>query len=243
MVARSENVDSVYNFFCTECDDPEEGLNLKLLEKKVKKISRDVLWSNVDKSDSSKIIEIKRKIKQLKREKTTTFKGIDIKKIRIVAPDSAGMKVFYALTLIPRIIFVFARSIAHVIMFGISSIWYKNERQNSRKIEKKFTPILFIHGMSANQRQFDITRLFLEKHNDVGHVFTLNLNKSPFNNDEDASLEIYAQKVDDYILSIKQRYAKEGYDLKDVIIVGHSMGGLVAGQYAENQGKQGHLAT
>jgi len=35
MIKGSENVDSVYNFFCSECDDPEEELDLNLLEKKL----------------------------------------------------------------------------------------------------------------------------------------------------------------------------------------------------------------
>jgi pimeloyl-ACP methyl ester carboxylesterase len=82
------------------------------------------------------------------------------------------------------------------------------------------TPILLIHGYLHNSSAW----FFLEKalaHLHIGPVYTLNLG-FPFR-----SIEAYAS-----IVQKKAEEIAEQTGNRDLILIGHSMGGLVASQYA-----------
>lgn len=93
---------------------------------------------------------------------------------------------------------------------------------------KRRTPILLIHGNGFNETQWVIGKLLLSKKNrNYGSTFTLNLDGMLSNSHE--------KGIDDYALKVAHK-AKEISELtgrEDLILIGHSMGGLVASYFAE----------
>ncbi len=113
--------------------------------------------------------------------------------------------------------------------FLFLSIWH-NKSFDTRRIHKRRTPVLLIHGSHANQQQWFLFRQFLQN-SEIGHVFTVNLNKRARKNDGDKDMEDYAVIVHNKLQEMQQRYKNAHIDMKNVILVGNSMGGLVAGAY------------
>jgi len=98
------------------------------------------------------------------------------------------------------------------------------------EITKKYTPVILIHGSGSNQRQFDIFRKFLQ--DEKYHIFSVALNERPFSNDKKTVAEYANSCVKEKLNSIKQKYLDSGLNLDEVILLGHSMGGLIAGEFA-----------
>jgi pimeloyl-ACP methyl ester carboxylesterase len=99
-------------------------------------------------------------------------------------------------------------------------------------LKKLQTPILLIHGSGSNNYQWGYFRKFIED-NETGHVFSINLNKKPFKNDFNSTMEYYSIILHKRIMEIKLEYQYQlNYHLTDIILIGHSMGGLVAGHYS-----------
>lgn len=93
-------------------------------------------------------------------------------------------------------------------------------------------PILLLHGSNFNETQWIIGRQFLKK-KEYGSVFSLNYG-GILGMDPKLGIEDFTHnKIRAKILDIKE---KTGSD--EVILIGHSMGGLIAGYYAENLSEQ-----
>ncbi len=92
--------------------------------------------------------------------------------------------------------------------------------------EKKPTPILLVHGYLHNQISWLWFARQLRKHMNIGPIYTLNLSP-PL-----ASIEQLANCVQAKVEEIETTLGT-----KNVILIGHSMGGLVCSHFAE------HLAT
>jgi pimeloyl-ACP methyl ester carboxylesterase len=89
-------------------------------------------------------------------------------------------------------------------------------------------PILLLHGSSFNESEWIIGRQFLKKTH-YGSVFSLSYDGFS-SNDLAKGIDDYAQgKVRDKILHIKQLTGQDR-----LILIGHSMGGMIAGYYVEN---------
>jgi len=72
-----------------------------------------------------------------------------------------------------------------------------------------------------------------------GHIFSFNLNERAFVNDSKTIEEYAKSRLVPKIESLKKRYLEEAHlNLNEVILVGHSMGGMVAGEYAVNHGSE-----
>ncbi len=96
------------------------------------------------------------------------------------------------------------------------------------QVKKDKTPILLIHGSGFNESEWIVGRQFLKKE-EYGSVFSLNLDGLA-SNESEKGIEDYAyQKV---LLKIREIKEKTGQN--EVILIGHSMGGMVAGHYAEH---------
>jgi pimeloyl-ACP methyl ester carboxylesterase len=87
------------------------------------------------------------------------------------------------------------------------------------------TPILLVHGYAFNQLGWLRFRHLLSKKN-VGPIYTLNLG-SPF-----SDIETLSQHLQTKIDSIF-----EETEINEIILIGHSMGGLVSAHYAEHLAK------
>ena len=114
------------------------------------------------------------------------------------------------------------------------SAWH-TKSCDPKKLLKKGTPIILVPGSNGNQHLFYIFRLLLD-HSKIGHVFSLNLNKHPRRDDHDKDMFEYADDVHKKLLKMKTQYRDQlNVDLDKVILVGNSMGGLVAGAYCIKQ--------
>lgn len=93
------------------------------------------------------------------------------------------------------------------------------------------TPVLLLHGSNANQKQWYYFRKVLQKNMLIGHVFAVNMNQACRCDDHDRDILDYAHTVHDKIVQMRERYREAGFDMSSIILVGNSMGGLVAGAY------------
>ena len=94
------------------------------------------------------------------------------------------------------------------------------------------TPILLLHGTNFNQVGWGVGKKFLRRHPETV-VFSLN-HDGAFTNDATKGIDDYAKgKITEAIREIKTLTGRN-----DLILIGHSMGGLIAGYYAENLAEQ-----
>ena len=115
----------------------------------------------------------------------------------------------------------------------IASLFFKHSLDVTTVTSDK-TPVLLLHGSEANQHQWWFFRRYLEGHGDgraTGHVFTVNLNKQPRRNDDNRNVEDYASVVQTRLMEMKRLYDASGIAMNTVILMGNSMGGLVAAAY------------
>lgn len=138
------------------------------------------------------------------------------------------------LTVIPRVAFVAIKFMPLLFVFGCASVLYESEHFEPKTITKFKTPIIFIHGSCSNRREFDLFRHFVSNEN-TGHTFSVNLNSSPLINDQDKNFHDYSKIIKNKVDEIFKLYKSLGYRVDRVILVGHSLGGVVAGQYTENK--------
>lgn len=115
------------------------------------------------------------------------------------------------------------------IGLAIASIWHERSA-DPPQITNGATPVLLIHGSESNQQQFLFFRRALASE-EVGHIFTINLNKRPRYNDKDRDILDYAVSVHTKLQQMRDLYASSGFDMSEVILVGNSMGGLIAAAY------------
>lgn len=114
---------------------------------------------------------------------------------------------------------------AGLLLFAVS--YKSNFDPSPDQIKKDHTPILMIHGNGFNEIQWVMGRQFLSDPQ-YGSVFTLNLD-GLITNETTQGIDDYAQKVSAKIQEIQNLTGR-----KDITLIGHSMGGLVASYYAEN---------
>lgn len=105
------------------------------------------------------------------------------------------------------------------------------ESHNPSRITNKQRPLLLIHGLYHNSSAW-IEFLDRLKSANVGPVFTLNLG-NPF-----GSINAHVKKVKNKVAEIQNLTGR-----KDIILVGHSMGGIVASKFALDGATQETLVT
>ena len=111
----------------------------------------------------------------------------------------------------------------------IASVWH-DRSVDPEKVTNGKTPILLIHGSESNQHQFLFFRQALQGA-DVGHTFAVNLNRLARRNDDDRDILDYVSPVHRKLVAMRQLYKEAGYAMDKVILLGNSMGGLVAAAY------------
>jgi pimeloyl-ACP methyl ester carboxylesterase len=150
----------------------------------------------------------------------------------VTMPTTLSDRMYHGATLVPRISMALARTAAILPFFGAASMLaHQSSRADPTHIARTTTPILLIHGSSTNQRQWDVFRCFLANQ-DVGHIFALSLNKRAFANETQSIREYAHGVVATKLRAMRQLYADANLELNDAIVIGHSMGGLIAGQLA-----------
>lgn len=100
------------------------------------------------------------------------------------------------------------------------------------KVKKGITPIILLHATGFNESEFVVGRYYLNK-KEYGSVFSFNM---------EGILTIDGEKgVDDLAKGIVREKIKEITNLVEcnrVILIGHSMGGLIAAFYFKNLAKE-----
>lgn len=116
-----------------------------------------------------------------------------------------------------------------VVGLAVGSVWH-DRSVDPENVTNGRTPVLLIHGSESNQQQFLLFRRRLEGA-DVGHTFAVNLNKRARRNDDDRDILDYVSPVHQKLVAMKDLYQRAGYAMDKVILLGNSMGGLVAAAY------------
>lgn len=102
-------------------------------------------------------------------------------------------------------------------------------------LKKDKVPILLLHGSGFNESQWIWGRFFLRNKN-YGSIFSVSYEKGLVTNDPKQGIDDCAMgKVRDKILEIKKLTGQN-----ELVLIGHSMGGLVASYYAEHLAKEDH---
>lgn len=113
-------------------------------------------------------------------------------------------------------------------LFALFAACKPNFGPKIHAIKKDQIPILFIHGNGYNEMQWVVGQMLLSKDKDLGSMFSLRLD-GLVTNDPTKGIDNYAEKVGERVREIKNLTGRD-----DVILVGHSMGGLIAAYFTEH---------
>ena len=219
-----------------QCPDLTGDCPFSAVQEKSWKISKEIATGEVFSSRTRKDIKnFNKKIIEEREIYAHYFSCSlnDIDNLKITVPDSKKKRCLDKVTLIPRVTLAVARALAILPIFGLASIFHKSNFSNPKRITNGKTPILLIHGSGANQRQWEVFRQFLKSKNS-GHVFSVALNKKALVNDRKTVKEYAEDTIAKKVHEIKKMYLDANYNLDEMIIIGHSMGGLIAAEYAVN---------
>lgn len=97
----------------------------------------------------------------------------------------------------------------------------KLKKLENNQTKSEHPPVLLVHGFLHNSTAWSGIKGSLEKEEGIGPVYTVDLG-NPF-----LSIEEYKNRVHARVEEIKKAHGRD-----DVILVGHSMGGLVSAKYA-----------
>lgn len=150
--------------------------------------------------------------------------------LQVAIPLTSFENMLHTASLIPQAIISLLSDLLLLPIGGALTLHHmlSNPTLDPPKPSQDKTPILLLHGSGSNESTWLLGRYFLKKEN-YGSVFSLNYD-GLLSNDPKKGIDDYAQnKVRQKILEIQQ---KTGQDR--VILIGHSMGGLIAGFYAEH---------
>ncbi len=159
---------------------------------------------------------------KMKEGEAAKFEGI-----QLALPPTKCTKMLKLVTLIPRIaitILIDVLLLPGALVLLIAALFKKNF---DPKQAKHTTPIILIHGSGFNQVEWAVGRLFLNK-TAYGSVFSFNCD-GLVSNDPKKGIDDYAKEK----LRAKIEEVAKATGSNRVILIGHSMGGMIAGHYAE----------
>lgn len=203
---------------------------LKILHNAVREGSREEKKALYSKRHHIKKLNIALKEVPLKDGDLENIKGF-----RIAPPRSRMEQLIESATLVFRAAFGFFIDLLLVPVGGVTTLLAAanhdfNPKDSDIKVGK--TPILMIHGQNFNESEWLLGRAFLRK-KQYGSVFSLSYD-GLLSNKFDQGIDDYAKgKVREKILEIANKTGKN-----EVILMGHSMGGLIAAEYAEKIAKE-----
>ncbi len=114
--------------------------------------------------------------------------------------------------------------------FFLSAFQFLSQK-SSASSHNEGIPILLVHGYLQNQTDWLWFKYRLQSHRTIGPIYSFNL-RAPFD-----SIAKYAEKLKDEIADIKAETKQD-----NIILIGHSMGGLVCSYYSEFIAKPGEVA-
>lgn len=157
-----------------------------------------------------------------------------IRHIQIAIPQTKMEKMLSSLTKIPCIVFtvLFDLVLFPQALILLTMAYVKMHfNPSADSIKKGKIPILLVHGSGFNESEWIVGRQFLRK-DAYGSVFSLNYD-GLVSNDPKMGIDDYARgKVRDKIKEISRLT-----ESNQVILIGHSMGGMISGYYAEHHAR------
>lgn len=168
-----------------------------------------------------KIISLNEAIKQ------GTLQGID-PSFQIALPQTGFERMVEVATAIPRLVCSILLDLALLPLaaFLIALMYFAPPQFDPTNPKKDTIPILLLHGSGFNESEWILGRQFLNK-GEYGSLFSLNFD-GLVSNDPAKGLNDYAEKI-----SAKMQQIRELTGQSRCILIGHSMGGMVGGYYAE----------
>lgn len=154
-----------------------------------------------------------------------------IKGMQIALPQTKFEKMVEIATKIPRIILTILLDVLLLpgaLVLLLAACCKPNFNPKAEEVKYGKIPILLLHGSGFNQSEWVVGRQFLKKEQ-YGSVFSLNYD-GLVSNDPNKGIEDYAR--DKISAEVKRIKVLTGSD--KVILMGHSMGGMIAGYYAEH---------
>lgn len=145
-------------------------------------------------------------------------------------PSKMGKMVEVA-TRIPRVVLAILVDIGLLpaaLLLLVSAALGHNPNPKDKDVKMGKVPILLLHGSGFNQSEWLVGRRFLNR-KEYGSVFSINYDGLA-SNDPGKGIEDYALGP----VSAEVRRIKKLTGCDKVIVIGHSLGGLVAGYYAEH---------
>lgn len=142
---------------------------------------------------------------------------------------------FRILSVVSRFIFSMGLDLLLLPCAGVLILMAKCWKSNFDPIEyqKDQIPILLIHGSDFNETEWVVGRQFLKNY---GSVFSLNYDGLVIHDPNKGPDDYAREEVRNKVLEIIRL---TGHN--QLIIIGHSMGGLIAGDYAENYAHLDHV--
>jgi|JI9StandDraft_1071089.scaffolds.fasta_scaffold27144_3 pimeloyl-ACP methyl ester carboxylesterase len=155
----------------------------------------------------------------------------EVEGLQIALPQTTFERMVEVATRIPRVAFtilidllLLPGALALLVVAAVKTDF----NPKPHEVKKGKTPILLLHGSNFNESQWVIGRLFLRKKT-YGSVFSLNYD-GLITNDPTKGISDYARdKISKEVKRIKELTGSD-----KVILMGHSMGGMIAGCYAED---------
>jgi pimeloyl-ACP methyl ester carboxylesterase len=155
---------------------------------------------------------------------------LQIQGMQIALPQTTAEKMLEIATKIPRIVFTLLLDtllLPGALVLLLIACCKPNFNPSKKEIKQGKIPILLLHGSGFNQTEWIVGRQFLKKSH-YGSVFSLNYD-GIVSNDPKKGIENYADgRISEAVKCIKRLTGS-----REIIIIGHSMGGLTAGHYAE----------
>jgi len=168
---------------------------------------------------------------RMKLAQTLGCNEMEVKELMITMPQSRLTSWAWKITLPLRLLSIVLRILLIFPIYAIASIFFKKMNLDPKTITNNKTPVLLVHGSNACQREWDFFRQWI-KSEEVGHIFSLNLNESAFFNDKKEIKDYAEERLAPKLKAMRKQYSAAGHEMNEVILVGHSMGSLVAGVYA-----------
>lgn len=153
----------------------------------------------------------------------------NLQELQLALPQTRFEKMIELATRIPRVILSILIDVALLPFAGILLlVMLAKPNFNPAHPKTDKTPILLLHGSGFNESEWILGRQFLKKEQ-CGSVFSLNYDGLASNDPAKGIDDYAAEKVRAKILEIKKLTG-----LSRIILIGHSMGGMIAGYYAEH---------
>lgn len=145
-----------------------------------------------------------------------------IKEIQIPLPQAKFEKMLEIATIISDVLLL-----PGALALLLTACCKINFNPKLEDVKYGIPPVLLLHGSGFNESEWLVGRQFL-KEEQYGSVFSLNYD-GLISNDPSKGIEDYARcKISAEVKKIKKITGSDR-----VILIGHSMGGLIAGYYAE----------